>query len=403
MDSSNNTIDPQALVLRQHQNPQPQQLESPNRDFPHRGHGADKIGALRADRTTSIAHRNRALSSTDDVQNDPSRTNRETWLVLTNDQRRPISKGSLCELSHLAKMPRNAGFADTSNHAATAIFDEDSPPPSYQEVCPSSIEPRQSQRSYPDTTTDLRARESWLWNADRHDLVEERNYFDTASRLASIDEFSIPCEYHHEDPNSGLIIAPEGSNNWHYLTFPVDSSTAGLSESTRPLTNCDSPISVGEITTGVSNGIAPVQPMRRSFSQSHVPKPGRGVMPLPSRRQSEPLVPILNTVNAFSSAPHTPVGVGGSTAEHPGWRRHSDRSSVGTLVTSNLSIILESGDGSSTLRHIGSIKGRRNGPLSGAAKENAKRCRQQKSICIRCKKDKQPVSLSMTCIRRAPH
>jgi hypothetical protein len=37
-------------------------------------------------------------------------------------------------------------------------------------------------------------------------------------------------------------------------------------------------------------------------------------------------------------------------------------------------------------------KGRRYGPLSAGQKDGANQCRRLKRICIRCKKDKQPVN-----------
>lgn len=116
------------------------------------------------------------------------------------------------------------------------------------------------------------------------------------------------------------------------------------------------------------------------------------------RRRSAPVMPVFQECG--SNALMTSI-LGGvdrqdppATGLHSLPRRHSDKQSTKPAMSAPLSVIYETGNGRSPMG-VQKTGGRRSGPLPASTRENAQRCRQHKSICIRCKKDRQP------CIRTA--
>lgn len=113
------------------------------------------------------------------------------------------------------------------------------------------------------------------------------------------------------------------------------------------------------------------------------------------RRKSSTALPAVETSSKVTLLPSlstsTPPGLGSSSQPIvvlPRWRRHSDGPSAQPILTT-LDIVQESGRGRAhQIKPV--VKGRRFGPLDAAGRASAKRCRQQKTVCIRCKKDRQP-------------
>jgi hypothetical protein len=110
-----------------------------------------------------------------------------------------------------------------------------------------------------------------------------------------------------------------------------------------------------------------------------------------SRRHSAPSVSPPPEITSPLSLEHLGSNTAPSVPGKCRWRRHSDRWQRPSYQP-GLTVVFESGCTSNNQKDIACVKGRRSKPLSADVRQNAKRVRQQKSICIRCRKDRQPVS-----------
>ena len=114
---------------------------------------------------------------------------------------------------------------------------------------------------------------------------------------------------------------------------------------------------------------------------------------LSHRRLSEPLV---HTVDD----PRVDFGMDHSFRTKTSLlRRHSDKLHQKPSLRPGWTFIMESGNKSQGHKNPLRIKGRRSGPLAESVRQNARKVREQKSICIRCRKDRQPVSLLIGSVR----
>ena len=129
------------------------------------------------------------------------------------------------------------------------------------------------------------------------------------------------------------------------------------------------------------------------------------------RRCSAPVVPTLGHLRRSASSDNksTPGAAieTNSRAQQISYRvrRHSDKHPTRPTAVNTLQIIRETGDGRQLRPNQRSTKGIRSGPLIASSKENAKRCRQQKTICIRCKLNRKPCIITASgacseCIHR---
>ena len=246
-------------------------------------------------------------------------------------------------------------------------------------------------------------------------ILDSDSYFQALSNLAGLDDFSHNTHYHLDpssvDVDEDTIVSTtdiesfgQDTDHPHFLFEPGQSVLSG---DFHPLDHL-------EVNDGISLGniVGTAMPsVERDNDFIIDPRPLElATMPIwKIRRSSEPEQPASKKrILALRPTPErtdypnrvlTPAPCSNVSQSPRRYTFSTDSISLFRRPNPDLTFIQEIPRNSGTGNKGKDMKGRRKGPLPAETREQAKKSRKQKLVCIRCKKDRQAVSAGATRIQ----
>jgi hypothetical protein len=250
---------------------------------------------------------------------------------------------------------------------------------------------------------------------ERSGILDSNSYFQALSNLAGLDDFSHNTHYHLDpssiDVDETTIVSTTDIESFgqdmDHPHFSFESGQSMLSGSFHPLDHLkvNDEVSPGNIAGTAMPSVErdndfiidprplelatiPIWKIRRS-SEPEQPASKKRILAL---RPTPERTDYPNCVLSPAPCPNVP--------QSP--RRYTfatDSISLFRRPNPDLTFIQEIPPNSGTGNKGKDMKGRRKGPLSAETREQAKKSRKQKLVCIRCKKDRQAVSTGATDIQ----